>query len=183
MRLLFLCFLLPLNCLCQTDDPLSNVPFNDGTIIYEKVYTIDSVNDKDKIFNGAKSAIIKNTNYKYSKVDEDRVSGNITTVVNFQFSAKPGIARIIFDATSQLSIDVKENRFRVRLYNNTASATALGMTVTYQMPQTFTDEQESIKKGKWKKSKSMIVPWDAKLSIILLAFEHLVADGLKDDDF
>jgi hypothetical protein len=183
MRLILLYILLPLKSFSQTIDSLPHVPFHDGTIVYEKVYTIDSINDKNKIFNGVKSAIIKNTNYKHSKVDEDRVSGNITTKINFHFSAKPGITRIAFDATSQLSIDVKENRFRVRLYNNLASTTALGMTVTYQMAQTYVNEKQLMEKGKWKKSKSLIIPWDETLSNILLAFEQLVKDGLKDDDF
>jgi len=40
------------------------IPYRDGQIIYERIITLDSINNKEQVFNSAKSALIKNTSYK-----------------------------------------------------------------------------------------------------------------------
>ncbi len=176
-----LALLIPVCSLSQKDSLLSSVPFKEGNIIYEKVFSFDNINDKTKIFNAVKSALIKNTNYKAVKIDEDRTSGNITTEIAFDFIAKPGIMKLVLTATTRLSIDVKENRFRVRLYNNSASFILMGEKIIYEMARTYLAEKEQIQKGKWKQNKSVILPWDEKLTLILNGFALSIKDGLNDD--
>lgn len=183
MKILLLYILLPIRGITQDHTLFPKVPYDNNTIIYEKIYNLDSINNKDKIFNGVKAALIQNTNYKYSKINEDRNAGNITAEINFSFSAKPGIMRIVFHATSQLSFDIKENRYRVRLYNNTAKMTAMNVTFDYDMVETYLAEKKNFEKGKWKKAKSIIVSWNSDLVLILNAFETLVSKGLNDDEF
>ena len=187
--LLLLVLFLPLFCFTQevelpkSDTIFNQIPFSNNEIIYEKVFQIDSVNNRDKIYNSAKAALIQNTNYKYSKIDEDRSSGSITSEIVFFFVAKPGIAKLSFKAICRLSIDVKENRFRVRLYNNTSSFELMGQLISYVLRDTYLLEKERISNGKWKASKSVVLPWHEKLSNILNAFGVLVKQGMKDDNF
>jgi hypothetical protein len=155
----------------------------ENDIVYEKVFYFDTSISKNQIFNAIKSTLITNSNYKYSKIDEDRTSGNITTVINFEFNAKPGMAKLVFNARSQMSIDVKENRYRIRFLNNTANTTVIGATINYVMHQVYIDEKKQILKNKWKESKSLVVPWHESLFFILNAFDLLVAKELKDDNF
>ena len=160
MKLLICVLLFPIYSLCQEDSAFYKIPLKDNDIIYEKVFTIDSISNKDKLFNAVKYALIKSTNYKVAKVDEDRTSGSITTNISFNFITKPGIMKLVFEADTKLSIDVKENRFRVRLYNNSAHMTLMGELITYQMIRTYVAEKDQIEKGKWKATKSVILPWD-----------------------
>jgi hypothetical protein len=176
-----LCFLQPV--ISQNDSSFQKVPFKDDAIVYEKVFYLDSVNDQTKVFNAVKSTLIKNTNYKASKIDEDRTSGSISTQISFLFSAKPGIARLTFTGTTLISIDVKANRFRVRLYNNKSTMTIMGTLLTYDMAGTYIQESASIEKGKWKEQKSIIIPWDEKLRLILNGFPILIGKGLNEEDF
>jgi hypothetical protein len=169
--------LLTLNCFSQ----LESIPFKDGQIIYEKVIYLDSVNDRDIVFNSAKAALIKNTNYKYTKVDEDRNSGNITTQISFLFNAKPGIMGLVFTAISSLSIDVKENRFRIRLYNNNASIIVMNQKVEYELLRSYLFELDKISQNKWVEKKSLVLPWDKKLNQIFSTFATLVKEGVKDE--
>jgi hypothetical protein len=166
-----------LNCFSQ----LESVPYNNGQIVYEKVIYIDSVNDRNIVFNSAKAALIKNTNYKYTKIDEDRNSGNITTQISFLFNAKPGIIGLAFSAVSNLSIDVKENRFRIRLYNNNASLVVMNQKIDYDILSSYLFEKEKINQGKWIEKKSVVLPWDKKLNEIFLAFASLVKEGVNDE--
>lgn len=181
MKLIILMLFMPFLSFAQEDTILNRIPFKDGQIVYEKVFYLDSVNDKDKVFNAAKAAIIRNSNYKYSKVDEDRVARNITTEISFPFAAKPGIVRITLTAKARLSIDVRENRFRVRVYDNLASFILMGETVSYELLHTYSYEKEQVEKGKWRVAKSVAVPWDEKLSLIMNTFGLLIYDSIKDD--
>ena len=165
------------DCFCQ----LESIPFRDGQIIYEKVIYIDSVNNRDIVFNSAKAALIRNTNYKYTKVDEDRNSGNITTQISFVFNAKPGIMALPYTAISNLSIDVKENRFRIRLYNNNASIMVMNQKLDYELLRTYLFELDRINQNKWIEKKSILLPWDKKLNEIFTAFAILVKEGVKDE--
>jgi hypothetical protein len=160
---------------------LNSIPIENGQVIYEKVFLLDSVNDKDKVFNSAKAALIKNTNYKYSKIDEDRTAGNISSEINFKFTAKAGIIALSFFAKGLLSIDVKENRFRVRIINNTASTTVMNVPVEVQMTDSYKAELDMVEKKKWKAAKSMVLPWDAQIRVILEAFGILIAQNVSDD--
>lgn len=182
-RILFTLFLLVSFYIAnsQEDSLFRKIPYTDNQVIYEKVFFVDSVNDQTKIFNAVKSSLIKSTNYKSAKIDEDRIAGNITADIRFAFSAKPGIAKIVFDAKSKLSIDVKENRFRVRLYDNSATFTLMGQDVFYDLTKTFLYEKDQLEKDKWKSSKSILLPWDEKLVIILYGFGSLVAKNVNDD--
>lgn len=165
------------------DSIFNSIPFKDGQIIYEKVFYIDSINNKDIVFNAAKSALIKNTNYKYSKIDDDRNSGNISCNISFQFSANPGIIELSYDAKSIISIDVKENRFRVRLFNNTASVIVMGITTDYNMGELYDYEFGRKNKNRWKAKNSIILSWHEKLSLILNAFGLIIKKGITNDDF
>lgn len=180
MKILFF-LLFPIFSYSQIDSSLFKVPLKDGNIIFEKVYFLDSLNNQEKVFNLVKSALIKNTNYKYSKIDEDRASGNISSSIEFLFIAKPGIAKLTFLANTLLSIDVKPNRFRVRLVNNTSYFTALGTNVNYDLTKSYNFELESFHSGKWKAQKSVVLPWIQKLDFILNGFPILIANGQKDD--
>lgn len=175
-----LLLLLPICGICQ-DSSFYKVPLNDNEIIYERVFNVDSINNKDKLFNAVKSALIKATNYKVAKVDEDRTAGSITTNISFSFIAKPGIMKLAFDADTKLSIDVKENRFRVRLYDNSAHFVLMGERLVYGMYKTYFAEKEQISKGKWKEAKSIILPWDEELRNILYGFSLMVSKGLSDE--
>lgn len=180
LKLIFIVILIlttSFDCFCQ----LESIPFKDGQVIYEKVIYIDSVNNRDVVFNSAKAALIKNTNYKYTKVDEDRSSGSITTQISFLFSAKPGIMALPFTAVSNLSIDVKENRFRIRLYNNNASILVMNQKVEYELLRSYLFELDKISKNNWVEKKSIVLPWDKKLNEIFTAFATLVKEGVKDD--
>lgn len=163
--------------ICQ----LESVPFNNGQIVYEKIIHLDSVNDKDVVFNSAKAALIRNTNYKYTKVDEDRNSGSITTQISFLFNAKPGIMGLVFTAISNLSIDVKENRFRIRLYNNNASIVVMNQKVEYELLRSYLFELDKISQNKWVEKKSIVLPWDKKLNEIFSTFAIIVREGVKDE--
>lgn len=170
-----------LNLPFESFSQLESVPFNNGQIVYEKIIYIDSVNDRDVVFNSAKAALIRNTNYKYTKVDEDRNSGNITTQISFLFSAKPGIMGLVFTAVSNLSIDVKENRFRIRLYNNNASIIIMNQKVEYELSRNYLLELDKINQNNWVEKKSMVLPWDKKLNEIFSSFSILVKDGVNDE--
>ena len=165
----------------QDDSTILKMPFKDNHVIYEKVFFVDSINDQVKIFNAVKTSLIKNTNYKSAKVDEDRTSGNITTDIMFLFSAKPGIAKIILDAKSKLSIDVKANRFRVRLYDNSASFTLMGQAVLYELTKSYLYEKDQIEKGNWRQNKSVSLPWNEKLNEILNGFGSIVFKNINDE--
>ncbi len=180
MKLLTL-LLIPVFCFTQDDSSFYKIPFKENTIVYEKVFYLDSINDYNKVFNAVKSALIKNTNYKYTKIDEDRTSGNISTEISFPFSAKSGIIRVNFSAKTLLSIDVKPNRFRVRLYNNNASFIVMGETLNLEMAEAYKSEAEQIKKNKWKQQKSVVIPWSEKLELILNGFGFLINKGVDDD--
>jgi len=170
-----------LNLPFESFSQLETIPFNNGQIVYEKIIYIDSVNDKNVVFNSAKAALIKNTNYKYTKVDEDRNSGNITTQISFLFNAKPGIMGVAFTAVSNLSIDVKENRFRIRLYNNNASIIVMNQKIEYELLRTYLFELDKISQNNWVEKKSIVLPWDKKLNEIFSAFSNLVKEGVKDE--
>jgi hypothetical protein len=178
MKYLYLIFLLiPVFAKAQ----LEKVPLKDGQILFEKIILLDSVNDKNIVFNSAKSALIRNTNYKYTKVDEDRTSGNITTEITFTFLQNSVFGPWEFNAKSNLSIDVKENRFRIRLYNNTASFMLMNRLVEYEFNKTYAIQKDAIEKGNYKIKKDAVTPWNDKLLTILNAFGELVKDGVKDD--
>jgi hypothetical protein len=164
-----------------SDSSFYQVPFNNGQIVYEKVFHLDTVSNKDAVFNAAKSALIKNANYKYGKIDEDRNAGNISSEITFNFSVKPGIAKFVLTAKSILSIDIKENRFRVRIFNNNASVILLNTPVNYEMAESYKLEQEQITKEKWKASKSIILNWHKHLVLIIDAFGILIKKGINDD--
>ncbi|MGV3594407.1 MAG: hypothetical protein ACO1NK_04120 [Sediminibacterium sp.] len=180
-RIINIIFLIPLFSFSQEDSTFLKIPYKDGSIVYENVFYIDRINDQTKVFNLVKSALIRSTNYKAVKIDEDRTSGNITTEISFAFTAKPGIARIALNATTRLSIDVKENRFRVRLYNNSAMFTLMGQAVIYDMPKVYEAEKLNQEKGKWKPAKSVVLPWNDSLSLILNSFAYVVSKGINDD--
>lgn len=156
-----------------------------GKIIFEKIVKLDSLNNKELVFNAAKNALIKNTNYKYSKIDEDRVSGNISSNVNFIFSAKPGISKININCHALLTIDVKENRYRVRLLNNEGSwdFSMFGVTQTtpLQIDSTYKYEKALFDNDNWKPKKSILLPWVNWLSLILEGFSTFIKDGISDD--
>jgi len=183
VRTLVAIILQPIFAFPQTDSDFYKVPFTNNDIIYESVVHLDSVYDKNKVFNAAKSTLIRNTNYKYSKVDEDRNSGNITAEITFDFVAKPTFLKSTFNAYSRLSIDVKEDRFRIRLYGNGASIGSSESTIDLSMPIIYLEEKKQIKEGEWKEKRSLIIPWHRQLDIILQAFGMLIKDGLNDDDF
>lgn len=170
----------------QTEDYkklFDEVPIKDGAIIYEKVFNIDSVNDKDRLFNAVKATLIKNTNYKYSKIDEDRTAGSISTSITFEFSNKPNIITIYYTGVSQLTIDIKENRFRVRLFNNAQKTSVLGIEGGGTMEDIYKNEKKLFDAKKWKEKRSVVIPWHKKLSLILEAFGLLVYQNLNDTDF
>lgn len=186
---LALLFMLPILSFGQDEPPnidsiFSTIPYKGNEIVYEEVIKLDNINDKEKVFNVAKAVLIKNTNYKYSKIDEDRISGSINTEISFSFIVKPGIAKFQLNAQSKVSIDIKENRFRVRVYRNTAKANLLGEELEYEMEKTLQWEKERIANGKLKFEKSMIIPWDKNIENILQAFSILIKEGVKgEDDF
>jgi hypothetical protein len=180
-KIIILLMVLFLNSPFEGFSQLESIPYNNGQIVYEKVIYLDSVNDRDIVFNSAKAALIKNTNYKYTKVDEDRNSGNITTQISFVFNAKPGIMFLPYTAVSNLSIDVKENRFRVRLYNNNASIILMNEKVEYELLRSYLFELDKISQNNWVEKKSMVLPWDKKLKEIFSAFAVLVKEGVNDD--
>jgi len=188
-RLLLLFLLTPVLCFSQEaaqnlDSIFSTIPFKGSEIIYEEVIKLDSINDKVKVFNAAKAVLIKNTNYKYTKIDEDRISGSINTEISFSFIVKPGFAKFTLNAKSKVSIDVKENRFRVRIYQNTAKVYVLDQEAKYEMEKLLQAEKEKLSEGKLKYEKSMIVAWDKNIEIILQAFSTLIKEGVKgEDDF
>ena len=165
----------------RIDSSFYHVPFKEGQIVYEKVFYLDTLSNKDAVFTAAKSALIKNTNYKYAEIDEDRDAGSISSEITFDFSVKPGIAKLILTAKSILSIDVKENRFRVRIFNNNASVVLLNVPVDYEMKETYKYELEQIAKEKWKSSKSIILNWHQHLTTIMNAFGILIKKNLTDD--
>ena len=158
---------------------LTTIPIENGRIVYEKVFMLDSVNDRDKVFNSAKAALIKNVNYKYGKIDEDRVSGSISTQISFMFSAKPGVARINLAGKGLLTVDARENRFRVRISNNTAENP--GLLILFDMPETLNREILMANQDKWKAEKSVIMPWDSHLRQIIDAFGVLISQNVSDD--
>jgi len=125
--------------------------------------------------------LIKNTNYKYEKIDVDRESGNLSTEISFRFNAKPGIAVITYNAKGLLSIDVKENRFRIRLKNNTATFVFQNLSFTQDIPKTIEFENELVKKNKWKYGKSALVPWDAQLRLIVEGIGVEISQNVADD--
>lgn len=182
-QLLILCLLaLPFCAISQDDSALFKIPYIDNNlIVYEKVFFLDSMKGKDKIFNAVKAALIKSTNYKSAKVDEDRTSGNITTNISFQFLTKPGIIKIVLDARCQMSIDIKENRFRIRLTDHTASMFLMGEKVTYSLVNSYLSEMDKKYSNKWKPAKSVAVPWHDQLTMILNGFPSLINQGLSDD--
>ena len=188
-RLLLLFLLTPVLCLSQEaaqnlDSIFSTIPFKGSEIIYEEVIKLDSINDKVKVFNAAKAVLIKNTNYKYTKIDEDRISGTLDTEVSFNFSVKPSIARINMEAMCRITIEVKENRFRVRIFRNTAKAFLMNTQFDYEMEKVFQAEKERLSEGRLKYEKSTIVVWDKNIEIILQAFSTLIKEGVKgEDDF
>lgn len=178
MKILFSLFLfIPILSFSQLD----NVPLKDGRVSYEKVIVLDSINDRDLVFNAAKSALVRNANYKYSKIDEDRVAGNITTEITFSFIVNSPLGRWNYNAKSNLSIDVKENRFRIRLYNNTASFILMQQLVNYEFESAYAAQREAIARGKYNVKKDNVTPWNSRLLGILEAFSFLVKEGVKDD--
>lgn len=178
---------LPGICFCQKskttsgDSAFYQIPFKDNQIVYEKVYYLDSVNNKEQIFNAVKSVLIRNTNYKYSKIDEDRVSGNITAQISYDVVSKPGIAKLLYACKSTISIDVKENRYRVKLFNNSSSTMVLGHLFEGTMEQQYEGELDSLKKGKWRAGRSTILDWNLMLTLILDGFSTNIKEDLRDN--
>jgi hypothetical protein len=166
------------------DSIFSTIPFKGGEVVYEAVIKLDSINNKEKVFNAAKSVLLNNTNYKHSKIDEDRIMGSLNTEISFFFTVKPGIAKFQFNAKSFVSIDVKENRFRVRIFRNTGKAYLMGEEFDYTMENTLQFEKDKLSAGKLKYEKSIIVSWNENLKTILNAFSVLIKDGVRNaDDF
>lgn len=195
-RLLLLFLLSPLFSFCQetlydTDSIFNTIPLKGSEIVYEEVFKLDSINDKVKVFNAAKAALMKNTNYKYTKVDEDRVSGTIETEVVFSFKTKQSVYSemfvrpTFFDAKCKITIDVKENRFRVRLTDNVARAITPNTSYfNIKMEGIFLKEKEMLAEGELKYDKSLLIKWDSYLDNILKMFGTLIKDGVKgEDDF
>lgn len=161
---------------------LLKIPYKEGKIVYEKIYNFDSINNFNKIFNAAKSALINNTSYKYSKIDEDRISGNITTEINYTITNKAAI-RFNIPSKSRLSIDVKENRFRIRIFNSQGTLSALGESMPVSHEQFYEGEMQALKNGKknWKEHTSYALMWDLKMRLILEAFTIIISNGISDD--
>lgn len=187
MRILLLLLIFPSLISAQkrkssfSDTVLNVIPYKEGIVTYERIYFLDTVENKEKVFNAIKSALLKNTNYKQSKIDEDRILGNITAYITFDFTAKPGISKLLFNAKTILSIDIKENRYRLRLYNNTYSTMVLGYLVNSTIEQQFENEREQLRKGKWKPEKSTILNWHEVLTKILTEFPRMVNEGFSDE--
>lgn len=160
---------------------LSTIPFENGQVVYEKVFQLDSIYSKDKVFNSAKASLIKNTNYKSAKIDVDRESGNLSTEINYNFNAKPGIAVLTYNAKGLLSIDVREKKFRVRLMNNTATWVFQNVPFNFDIPTFLESEKKLVIKNKWKEEKSVLVPWDALLRLIVDAVGIEISKNLADD--
>jgi len=100
------------------------------------------------------------------------------------FTVKPGIAKFQFNAKSFVSIDVKENRFRVRIFRNTGKAYIMGEEFDYTMENTLQFEKDKLSAGKLKYEKSIIVSWNENIKTILNAFSVLIKDGVRNaDDF
>ena len=176
--LLTLFYLFSLNCFGQ-ELPLE-LKNNLGSIEYEKILTFDSTLSKDEIFNAVKRALIKNSNYKYDKIDEDRNSGNISTKIQYSFVAKPGIVKIEWNCYSILSIDVRSTKIRLRVSNILYSNIILNTPNSAPMDQIYDYELDLLNKGKWKAIKSMIIPWDKKIVDIINGFGTLVLLETKD---
>ncbi len=70
------------------DSIFSTIPFKGGEVVYEAVIKLDSINNKEKVFNAAKYVLLNNTNYKHSKIDEDRIMGSLHTEISFFFYCK-----------------------------------------------------------------------------------------------
>jgi hypothetical protein len=138
----------------------AEIPFVDGSITYEGVFSVADSITSQKLFNAVKRVFLNNTNYKYTKIDEDRILGNITAEFTYTFTASPGIIELFYLANSFMSIDVKENKYRLRIYRNKASTKALNVPFDFTMEEIYLSELAKIKdKKKWNKERSLVLNW------------------------
>jgi len=165
----------------SAQDTLPAVPQKMASIEYEKVFQVDSATSKDQLFNAVKQALIRNTNYKHEKIDEDREAGSISTAINYSIFAKPGIVKLEWLCTSLLTVDVRDKKFRVRINSISHKTPVMGVDITATMDQVFQGEKNEFEKGKWKSTKSMIIPWDNKLKILIESFGLLISFEALDD--
>jgi hypothetical protein len=138
----------------------AEIPFFDGSITYEGIFSADDSISSQKLFNAVKRVFLNNTNYKYTKIDEDRMLGNITAEFTYTFSASPGIMELIYMANSFISVDIKENKYRLRIYRNKASTKALNVSFDFTMEEIYLGELARIKdKKKWNQERSVVLNW------------------------
>jgi hypothetical protein len=160
---------------------LAAIPYKDGQIVYESVIYLDSVNDQNQVFNSAKAALIQNTNYKYSKIDEDRIAGSLVTEIRYNVTNQASIRLNIF-AQSLLRIDVKENRFRIRITDHVGLFQLLGEQIQTSLLNFYQGEIAQIEsRKKWKYQNSYAIMWDARIKLIMDSFSVLISRGITDD--
>jgi len=167
----------------KLDSILKAVPFVGNSVVYEKVFYLDSLNSKEKVFNAAKAMVIKNINYKYSKIDEDRVSGNISTFIEYSLVANTVLGKFPYSIKSKLSIDVKENRFRIRIFDNIATGVLMNTPFQVYLPTQVLYEINKLAIGEFKPKRSIVYGWDKIIRNIIDYFGVMIAEGIKDDDF
>lgn len=164
-----------------SQEKLPTLTYTLGSVEYERIFLIDSSNSKEQLFNAVKQALIRNTNYKFEKIDEDRTAGNITTVIKYSFYAKPGIAKVQWLCSSLLSIDVRDKKFRVRISNIQHSTPILNTPISATLTDMVAIEEGQLKKGRWKSSKSMVIPWNNTIHKLIEAFGNLIILESLDD--
>ena len=156
-------------------------PFIDGKVVYESIYSLDSIINSERLFNSIKKVLLTNSNYKYTKIDEDRILGTITSEFSFNYVARPGIADVNFIGTSKMSIDVKNGKYRIRIYDNKSSWFVLNVYNEFTIEEEYRAELNRLRQGKWKLENSILNIWHQKLNSVIDGFANQVNKQLSDD--
>jgi len=156
-------------------------PFKNEKIVYEGIFILDSLIREEKLFNSIKKVLLTSTNYRYSKIDEDRILGTITSEFTFNYVARPGIADIVLTGKSKMSIDVKNGKYRIKIYDNKSSWDVLNVFYEFTIEEQYNLELNRLRQGKWKEEKSVLFVWDKLLSGIVSGFSYQIKKQLEDE--
>jgi hypothetical protein len=93
------------------------IPLKDCKIYYEQIVDVPNMT-KDQLFKNAKMWYVESFKYSKSVIQNENLSdGNITGKGNTQFTCGKSFTPTAEAAYFTIAIDIKDNKYRVRIYD------------------------------------------------------------------
>jgi len=105
----------------QKDTVGLHIPYSEGSVVYERVFAANG-KSKDQLYSNAKLWFINHYNNSREILSQDSTVGRVVGKGKETIQFKGPLSVIVpFDDRMTIQIDVKDNRYRCRMYNMTLS--------------------------------------------------------------